>query len=145
MNHTTGKVKLLYEDETFILNGIAYKVQNELGRFSREKQYSDLYEKYLIKVNIHYQRELVIVDTGNRLDFLVYNCIPLEMKAKPFITKEDYYQTQRYLQALNQDLGLIYNFRDQYIKPKRILRETRKYPQISVDLDVIRKSGSDNI
>ena len=51
------------------------------------------------------------------------------MKAKPFLLKDDYYQMQRYLQALNADLGLIYNFRDQYIKPKRVLRLTKTYPQ----------------
>jgi hypothetical protein len=64
------------------------------------------------------------------------------MKAKPFILKDDYGQMQRYLQALNLELGIIYNFRDRYLKPKRILRETRKNPQISADPDIIRKSGS---
>jgi GxxExxY protein len=142
MENNNGKTKLLYENETFLLNGISYKVQNELGRFAREKQYCDLYEKYLPEAKIPYQRELTLADTGNRLDFLVFGRIPIEMKAKPFLTKDDYYQMQRYLQALNMDLGLIYNFRDTYIKPKRILRETRKNPQLSAYPDTIRKSGS---
>jgi len=62
----------------------SFRVQNELGRFAREKQYCDLYQKYLIELGIPQQRELTIADTGNRLDFLVYNRIPVEMKAKPF-------------------------------------------------------------
>jgi len=41
------KVNLLYEEESFRLNGTAFKVQNEIGRFAREKQYCDQYEKYL--------------------------------------------------------------------------------------------------
>jgi GxxExxY protein len=136
-----SKIKLLYENETFRLNGISFKVQNELGRFAREKQYCDLYEKYLNEEGIQNQRELTVAGTGNRLDFLVFGHVPLEMKARPFLTKEDYYQMQRYLQTLNEDLGIIYNFRNQYMKPKRILRETRKHPQVSVNPDAIRKSG----
>lgn len=132
MQNNNIKSKLLYENETFKLNGIAFKVQKELGRFAREKQYSDLYEKFLIAENVNFKRELTVSGTGNRLDFLVFDIIPIDMKAKPFILKEDYYQMQRYLQTLNAELGIIYNFRDKYIKPKRILRETRKYPQLSV-------------
>lgn len=143
MEQFGGKSKLLYEDETYRLNGIAFKVQGELGRFGREKQYSDLYEKYLIEANMPYERERTVGGTGNRLDFFVYNCIPLDMKAKPYILKEDYYQMQRYLQILNSELGIIYNFRDKYIKPKRILKETRKNPQLSVNPDDIRRSGSE--
>ena len=134
---------MLYEKETFKLNGIAFRVQNLLGRFGREKQYCDLYEQELLAAKIPYEREVTIGDTGNRLDFFVYNHIPLEMKAKPFLTKDDYYQVQRYLQTLNEDLGLIYNFRDSIIKPKRILRLTKTYPQSSVDPDNIRKSESE--
>ena len=61
MNEVNVKSKLLYEKETFKLNGIAYRVQNQLGRFSREKQYCDLYEKELIFEKIPYQRELPLV------------------------------------------------------------------------------------
>ena len=141
MEKLAEKSKLLYEDQTFKLNGIAFKVQKELGRFAREKQYCGLYEKFLVADQVPYERELTIADSGNRLDFFVYHLIPLDMKAKPFILKEDYYQMQRYLQVLNAELGIIYNFRDKYIKPKRILREIRKNPQLSVDPDDIRKSG----
>ncbi len=136
-------MQLLYENETYKLNGIAFRVQKELGRFAREKQYCDIYEKYLIEAQIPHQRELTVGDSANRLDFLTYHRIPIDMKAKPFVIKEDYYQMQRYLQSLNAELGLIYNFRDIYIKPKRILRETRKHPQLSADPDSIRKSGSE--
>jgi GxxExxY protein len=140
-------MKLLYEKETYKLNGIAFRVQKLLGRFAREKQYCDQYEKELKNENIPYQRELTIGDSGNRLDFYAYNLIPVEIKAKPFILKEDYYQTQRYLQALNSDLAILYNFRDRFLKPKRTLRETRKnsYLQQSADPDTIRKSGSEKL
>ena len=39
----------------------------------------------------------------------------------PFITKEDYFQMQRYLHSAKMKLGLIVNFHSYYLYPKRIL------------------------
>jgi len=61
-------------------------------------------------------------DTGNIIDFVVENKIVLELKAKLLISKDDYYQLQRYLQAANMKLGLLVNFRSRYLKPKRVVR-----------------------
>ena len=57
----------------------------------------------------------------NIVDFLIEDKILLELKAKRIISKEDYYQVRRYLESLNLKLGLLVNFRDRYLKPKRIL------------------------
>lgn len=119
--------KLLYADLTFVLNGIAIEVRKEIGRFGKEKQYCDLYEAKLKDKNISYRRELKIGDSGNTVDFNIEDKLLLEMKAKPFVLKEDYYQTQRYLQVTQLELDIIYNFREQYVKPHRILR-TIKIP-----------------
>lgn len=59
---------------------------------------------------------------GILLNFLIGGKIIIEVKAKPFILKENYYQIQRYLQASNLKLGLLVNFRNKYIKPKRIIK-----------------------
>ena len=56
------------------------------------------------------------------MDFLINNQIILELKAKRIITKEDYYQLQRYLQTLDIRLGLLVNFRSPYLKPHRIVK-----------------------
>ena len=45
----------------------------------------------------------------------------LEFKAKNS-DKEDYYQTQRYLQQTGYKLAILVNFRGKYIKPKRIVK-----------------------
>ena len=45
----------------------------------------------------------------------------LELKSKRLITKDDYYQTQRYLVALGKELGILANFRQRYLTPKRVL------------------------
>lgn len=114
--------KLICPRLSYILTGICFEVHNELGRYAREKQYSDAIERKLIEANIPYKKEYNVKNTGNIIDFIIENKVILELKAKRLITKEDYYQTQRYLQTLNIKLGLLVNFRNRYLKPIRIIR-----------------------
>jgi len=60
------------------------------------------------------------------VDFIIENKIIIDIKAKKFITKEDYYQMLRYLKGANLELGIIYNFRNTYLKPKRVLNSAFK-------------------
>ena len=123
--------KLIYEDLTYKLNGICFKVHGKLGRFCREKQYADALEALLQTQSIAYQREHEVpfkVDgksvKGNRADFVIEDKLILELKAKPIITKDDYYQMQRYLSATGYKLGLIVNFRHLYLKSQRVINSS---------------------
>ena len=118
----SGEEKLIYPELSYTIVGICFETHNELGRFSREKQYGDLLEKKLEEAKISYEREYQILKTGNQADFLIDGKIILEIKAKSLITKEDFYQLQRYLQSSGKKLGLMVNFRNRYIKPIRIVR-----------------------
>lgn len=118
--------KLIYPELSYTITGLCFQVHNDLGRFSREKQYGDYLEQKLKEIKLPYKREQIIAGTGNIVDFIVDNKIILEIKAKPILTREDFTQTQRYLQTLQMRLGLLINFRSLYLKPKRIvLIETR--------------------
>lgn len=117
--------KLIYPKLSYEITGILFQVHNELGRFRRERQYCDLFESKLKESNLKYAREKIIktVDGGSidKVDFFVDDKILLDFKAKNFITKEDYFQMLRYLKGLNLKWGLIVNFRNSHLKPKRIL------------------------
>ena len=116
--------KILHPKLSYELTGICFKIHRELGRFCREKQYADALELALKQKQIPHRREFELNNKeikGNRLDFLIDGKIILDLKAKNFITKDDYNQMQRYLQISNLELGLIVNFRSTYLKPKRIL------------------------
>lgn len=112
--------KILYPELSYKITGLCFKLQAELGRFCREIQYSNRLEKMLRLHKVNYRREYEIA-AGNKVDFLVEDSIIIDIKAKRFILKEDYFQMQRYLQSSGKELGLIINFRSVYLKPKRVL------------------------
>jgi GxxExxY protein len=118
-------IEILYPELSYRLNGIFFKIHRELGRYSKEKQYADALERELKEKSMAYAREDRVVKddcfTGNIIDFIVNDCVIVELKAKKFVTKDDFYQVKRYLINLNKKLGLLVNFRDDFIKTKRIL------------------------
>ncbi len=118
----TNNNKIIHPELSYKINGLCFNVHNQLGRFAREKQYSDLIEERLKEADILYVREYRIDKTGNIVDFLIDEKIILEVKSKRFILKEDYYQLQRYLQASNKRLGMLVNFRNRYLKPWRVVK-----------------------
>lgn len=123
--------KVIYPELSYKITGILFAVHNELGRFCNEKQYGDKIERYLNDLGIRHERERVLpvsfdgeIEGRNKVDFLIDGKMILEIKAKRIITKEDYYQVKRYLVALGKKLGLLVNFRQKYITPKRILNSS---------------------
>ncbi len=119
--------EIIHKDLSYRITGLCFNVHKKLGRFCREKQYADELEKTFKENNLDNEREFALVDMnpegpdGNRVDFYINKLILLDVKAKNYITKEDYFQMQRYLSASKLELGLIVNFRDSHLKPKRIL------------------------
>lgn len=119
---------LYYPELSYEITGLIYKTHNELGRYKLEKQYCDIFEKYLIANKIKYQREKDLKKVfdcieleGNIPDFIIEDKMIIDFKCKKFITKEDYFQMLRYLDVSDFKLGMIVNFRATYIKPKRVV------------------------
>ncbi len=119
--------KIIHKELSFKLNGILFEVHNKLGRFAIEKQYGDLLETMLKKAEIPFEREKNLPVDGidnrftNIVDFDIKGTILVDLKAKPVIAKEDFYQMKRYLESSGRELGLIVNFRNTYLKPVRVL------------------------
>ena len=105
--------KLIYPELSYAIVVILYVVHNELGQYARERQYCDLIEKKLKDIEIPFKREFKIANSGNTIDFLIDDKIILETKSKRILTKEDYFQLQRYLQESKVKTWIISEFQKQ--------------------------------
>lgn len=122
------KNKIVYPELSYKINGILFAVHNELGRYRNEKQYGDCMEKYFKEFKVPYEREKILLlsfegekSGRNKVDFLIDDKVILEIKSKRFLEKSDYYQTMRYLESSKKRLGILVNFHQKYLVPKRIL------------------------
>ena len=125
--------KPIHAELSYKVNGILFKIHNELGRYRNEQQYSDAIEHYFRNSGIIAEREKVLpisfegeMPGRNKVDFLVEGKIILEIKAKSILAKEDYYQTKRYLVASGKKLAILVNFRDTFLRPRRVLNPQAK-------------------
>lgn len=120
----TPRTEIIHKELSYEIVGFLYKVHDVLGRYAREKQYGDLFEHMLREHGVAFEREKAISRTGadvNKADFFIDNKVIVELKVKPMINSTDYYQVKRYLEFAGIKLGLLVNFRQKYLNPKRIL------------------------
>ena len=120
--------EIIYPELSYKICGSLFYVHNKLGRFRKEKEYADALEIVFKESKIPYEREFRIDNeildqkfSLYRFDFIVDDKLIIELKSRAIVSKDDYYQFKRYLQAKKLKLGLLVNFRDKYLKPKRIL------------------------
>lgn len=90
--------EIIFKELSYQITSICFKIHNELGRFCREKQYTDKLELMLKDSNIRYNREISLnklregSPLGNRADFVINSQMVVDLKAKPLVSKDDYYQ-----------------------------------------------------
>lgn len=129
------KVVVIMPKLSYKVTGCCFCVHNELGRFHSEPQYADALTKVLRDSGLQFEREKILKGFPDwerpgrsRVDFLIEGRLLLELKAKPFVTKSDYHQVQRYLIALALPLGIIVNFHQRFLVPKRVLNAQARTP-----------------
>lgn len=130
-------VEIIYKKLSYKVNGAAFETQNELGRYRGHGQYVDKLEAKLLEKGLKCSREVPLAPSfrsekknRNIPDMVVEGeegCLVIEVKAKRMLTKKDYFQLQRYLVSGNFRLGLLINFRQYCLKPKRIINSEYKY------------------
>ena len=120
--------KVLHPELSYIVCGICFETHNELGRFRNEQQYADAVEYKLKARSIPCIREWRVPGSfqgersgRNIVDFIIDGKIVLELKAKQILTKDDYFQIKRYLISCDKQLGILVNFHQKVLTPKRVL------------------------
>lgn len=129
---------ILYEQETYKIRGACFRVWKEFGGAFKES----IIERALIlelenldftvdcqkKIGIYYNNKKVGIYVP---DIIVNDKILIELKAKPFITKEDQRQFWLYLKATDYRLGLLINFGPDKLSINRRIYDEARYPRKS--------------
>ncbi len=120
---------IILKEESYAIIGICMEVHRELGMGFREDVYKEALEIEFRAKAIPYQREklFAIQYKGKTLrrkypaDFIVYDKIVLELKARSVIVENFVAQTINYLKASGLQLGIIANFGERSLNYKRIV------------------------
>ena len=117
------------KDETDLIIGRAYEIYRQLGFGFSEIVYKDAFEYEFNFRDVLFEREKeypvkykeIILRHKFYADFVVFDKVILEIKAKESIANEDYAQTINYLKCSGCKVGLILNFGRSKLEIKRVV------------------------
>lgn len=119
---------IIYPELCYRLNGLCYEIHNVMGSVYSERQYQDAFEAKLKLNTLVYEREKDLgfkfgnnVISGNKIDFIVEGKVAVDLKAKKYITRDDFRQMLRYVRSGRFKLGLIVNFGSRRVTIKRVV------------------------
>ena len=108
---------LLYEDESYKIRNAIFRVYKELGCGHKETVYQRATYQSLLGQNLGVEKEkhlpVLFENTNVGMyipDFLINEKIIVELKAKPYLIKQDIEQFWQYLKSTNYKLGFLVNF-----------------------------------
>ena len=120
--------QLLYEDESYKIRGACFDVYNVLGGGIKEKIIERALKKELEtrSLTVSNQKRISIFYKGEKIgvyipDIVVNDSIIIELKSKPFLTKEDEKQFWGYLKGSRYQLGFLVNFGPGQLSTKRFI------------------------
>jgi GxxExxY protein len=127
-----GEIRLEYfpfKDETETIIYFANEVHNSLGSGFLEIVYKDALELEFEENAICYEREKeftikykeVVLNRKFHADFIMFDAVIVEVKAKQTIGNEDTAQLLNYLKCSECEVGLLLNFGRSKLEIKRMV------------------------
>jgi len=120
--------RLLYEDESYKIRGACFDIYNALGGGIQEKiiERAMVHELLSEGLEVDNQFKIDILYKGKKIgiyapDILVNKKIIVEIKSKPFLTKEDEKQFWGYLKGSKYKLGFLVIFSPSGLIIKRFI------------------------
>jgi len=121
--------KLVYRNESYEIIGICMEVHRVLGPGFLEAVYKDALEIEFERAGIAYQRERIfdvrykgiVLPHRFKADFVVNNCIILEVKGTPGIQELAIAQAINYLKVSKNKLAILVNFGEPSLNYQRIV------------------------
>jgi len=109
------------------------KVHSVLGCGFLESVYQEALARQFVVDNIPFEQEKLVnvyfndikLDKFFKLDFLCFEKIVVELKAKPFLHQDNIDQTRNYLKSTRLQLGILVNFGEKSLAYKRVLSTTK--------------------
>ena len=110
--------------------GAMIEVHKELGPGFLEKVYRRALEVELARQSIPFHSENTVVVNykgtlvgDHRLDFFIADELVVELKTVEQLGKKHYAQVRSYLKAVKKPVGLLVNFSDFQLDPRRVERD----------------------
>lgn len=117
MKRRTTQRAFLFPRESFLIRGACFAVYQQFRNTQKESIYQRSLETELKKRNLKAEREkqLPVYYSGKKVgvytpDLLINESILIELKAKPFLHKDDISQFWYYLKNSQFRLGFLVNF-----------------------------------
>ena len=125
---------MITDDLTYKIIGCAMKVHSTLGSGFQEVIYQRCLAIELERAGIDFGREVEQpifyqgIEVGTRrADFIVANCVVVELKALTALEDVHLAQAKNYVVAYDFDIGLLINFGATRLEYKRIFND-KKHP-----------------
>ncbi len=116
----------LYEKETYLIRKACFKIWNEFGGAFKEVIVERALNKELkdLGLEVESQKRIDIFYKNQKVgsyipDKIINDIILIELKCKPFLTKEDERQFWLYLKGSKYKLGLLVNFGPRKLEIRR--------------------------
>jgi len=116
----------LYPNETYLIRKACFKVWQEFGGAFKEKIIDRALTEELVNLGLKVENQKSIdiyyheKKIGSYIpDKIINDRILMEIKCKPFLTKEDERQLWLYLKGSKYKLGLLINFGSEKLEIKR--------------------------
>lgn len=111
------KTKLLYKEESYIIQGGAFEVYKQFRNRHKEKVYQRALIEYLTNkgLSVIQEKQIPIYFQNKKVgiyipDIVVNDCIFIELKCKLNISQDDIKQFWHYLKCSNYKIGYLINF-----------------------------------
>ena len=118
----------LYEEESYKIRGACFKVYNVLGGGIKERIIvrALIQELTTQKLNVNHETRIDVIYNNEKIgiyipDLVVNDKIIIEIKSKPYLTKEDEKQFWGYLKGSKYKLGFLIGFTPQKLIIKRFV------------------------
>lgn len=133
INTQNDAEKFLYSDITYKIRGACFEVYKQFGGAFKEKVIENalLEELKNRELEIETQKRIDIYFKDKKVgtyvpDIIVNKSVLVELKCKPFITKEDERQFWLYLKGSEYKLGLLINFGSNKLEIRRRIYDSAR-------------------